>query len=120
MSDLEMTSTMCSAFTIPESHQSKGVYGYDVVLRVAAPTSENIMAVADACYKMSNGCPVFAALDVPAGRIEYSHNAVRELARHEMAHALGSAWRVHVEGDDEDGCGCAWEADDAGGRPRRL
>eukprot|EP00796_Vickermania_ingenoplastis_P012269 gene12269-biopygen8577 len=89
MSDLEMTSTMCSAFTIPESHQSKGVYGYDVVFYVsAAPTSENIMAVADACYKMSNGRPVFAALDVPAGRIEYSHNAVRELA-HEMAHALG-------------------------------
>eukprot|EP00796_Vickermania_ingenoplastis_P012284 gene12284-biopygen8589 len=83
---------MCSAFTIPESHQSKGVYGYDVVFYVsAAPTSENIMAVADACYKMSNGRPVFAALDVPAGRIEYSHNAVRELA-HEMAHALGSAW----------------------------
>eukprot|EP00796_Vickermania_ingenoplastis_P012289 gene12289-biopygen8594 len=58
MSDLEMTSTTCSAFTIPESHQSKGVYGYDVVFYVsAAPTSENIMAVADACYKMSNGRP---------------------------------------------------------------
>jgi len=80
---------LCGFFSIPDSHHTDGITGYDYVLYLgAAPTSGNTIAWATQCGWLRNGRPVVGVANVSPKHIKRTDYTVRILA-HEILHALG-------------------------------
>lgn len=81
---------VCSQFSVPEDHYTKGVADADLVLYIAAgPTEEEVTAWASTCAVLvTTGRPAFGVVNVSPRYIAAEESIVRVVA-HEITHVLG-------------------------------
>ncbi|CCW69087.1 unnamed protein product [Phytomonas sp. Hart1] len=83
------TGSLCSQFTIPQSHHTTGVPDTDFVLYVAAgPTVSGNLAWAIICQFDSSGRPLAGASNIGSVDTMNVISSIRTLS-HELLHALG-------------------------------
>ncbi|PWU97361.1 putative surface protease GP63 [Trypanosoma cruzi] len=79
--------SVCSRFTVPAEHRTKGVANSDMVLYVAA-TPGGVWALP--CATLEDGRPVVGVMNIAPAVLFHGRLATR-IAAHLMAHALGFA-----------------------------
>lgn len=80
----------CGLYSIPSSHHTEGVTGYDFILYVSSVPSgiPEVVAWATPCAVLVNGRPVVGIANIVPEYIGETNNITRVVA-HEIAHALG-------------------------------
>ncbi|PWV04085.1 putative surface protease GP63 [Trypanosoma cruzi] len=81
------TGSVCSRFTVPSEHHTKGVANSDMVLYVAAAPG-GVWALP--CATLEDGRPVVGVMNIAPAVLFHGRLATR-IAAHLMAHALGFA-----------------------------
>ncbi|KAF8288736.1 putative surface protease GP63 [Trypanosoma cruzi] len=81
------TGSVCSWFTVPAEHRSKGIANSDMVLYVAAAPG-GVWALP--CATLEDGRPVVGVMNIAPAVLFHGRLATR-IAAHLMAHALGFA-----------------------------
>ncbi|RNF08354.1 surface protease GP63, partial [Trypanosoma conorhini] len=81
--------SICSRFSIPLSHRTKGVDKADMVLYVAAAPG-GVWALP--CATLENGRPIVGAVNLAPANLFLGRLATR-IAAHEIAHALGFSYQ---------------------------
>ncbi|ORC82660.1 surface protease GP63 [Trypanosoma theileri] len=82
--------SVCSKFTVPTEHHSKGVENTDMVLYVAARPVNNIHEI---CARNDAGRPIAGAINILPFRTNSQRYYVRVMA-HGIAHVLGFDYNV--------------------------